>query len=318
MRRRSLAILSTAAVAALALAGCSAETPEEEPTTEAAADLCDAAAPAGDAIDAVEVDGDFGSEASVTFDAPLEMDEIEAKVITEGEGDPLETGEYISYAATVFDAETGEKVGAEGYEAGSALPAAVSTDNIFGMALGCATPGTRVAFTFPGQTTSDGTAYASQVYVLDFFETVPTAATGEEQDPVDGFPTVDVAEDGTPSVTLPEDFSEPDETEIAELKAGDGETVEDGDTVFVQYLGVKGSDGSEFDSSWSRGEPTQFSTSGVIEGFTKALVGQKVGSQVIAVIPPAEGYGASDGNELQDETLVFVVDILGTLHASES
>lgn len=319
MRQRSLAILSTAAVAALALAGCSSEgSPEDadEQAPDAAADLCDVAAPSGDAIDSVEVSGDFGSEAEATFDAPLEMSEIERKVVIEGSGDALESGEYVRYAATVFDAETGEKLGTEGYEDGSTLPAAVDAENPFGEFLGCATPGTRVAFTFPGQATQDGAEGTSQIYVLDFFETVETAAWGEEQEAPEGLPAVDVADDGTPSVTLPDDFTAPEETEIATLKEGDGDVVEDGDTVFVQYLGVKGSDGSEFDSSWSRGAPTSFATDAVIPGFTKALVGQKVGSQAIAVIPADEGYGSSEGHELQDETLVFVVDILATMHAA--
>ncbi|WP_162621796.1 FKBP-type peptidyl-prolyl cis-trans isomerase [Microbacterium suaedae] len=318
MRQRSLAILSTAAVAALALAGCSSEgSPEDadESTNEAAVDLCDAAAPSGDAIDSVEVSGDFGSEAEATFDAPLEVSEVERKVVIEGSGDAIESGEYIRYAATVFDAESGDKLGTEGYEEGSTLPAAVEAENLFGQFLGCATPGTRVAFTYPGQT-QEGAETASQIYVLDFFDTTPTAAWGDEQDAPEGLPIVDVADDGAPSVTLPDDFSAPEETEVATLKEGDGEVVEDGDTVFVQYLGVKGSDGSEFDSSWSRGAPTSFATDAVIPGFTKALVGQKVGSQSIAVIPAEEGYGSSEGHELQDETLVFVVDILATMHAA--
>ncbi|MEE2814539.1 MAG: FKBP-type peptidyl-prolyl cis-trans isomerase, partial [Actinomycetota bacterium] len=69
----------------------------------------------------------------------------------------------------------------------------------------------------------------------------------------------------------------------------------------------------EFDSSWSRdATPSQFPTSGVVAGFRKALEGQNVGSQVIVEIPPADGYGAVEGSELKDETLVFVIDILGT------
>ncbi|WP_221585727.1 FKBP-type peptidyl-prolyl cis-trans isomerase [Microbacterium sp. G2-8] len=319
MRRRSLAILSTAAVAALALAGCSSDQsgdPEAD-GTEAPASLCDAAAPEGDAVSSIEVTGEVGEEAEATFEAPLEMAEIERTVIVEGEGDPLEAGDYISYGATVYDGESGEKMGSEGYDEASSLPAAVTADNIFGQALGCATPGTRVAFTFPGQTAEDGTAYPSQVYVLDFFESVPTQATGEPQDLPDGFPALETADDGTPTVTVPDGFETPETTELADSMVGDGDEVQDGDTVFVQYLGVKASDGSEFDSSWSRGAPTSFPTSGVIEGFTKALVGQKVGSQVVAVIPPSEGYGASDGHELQDETLIFVVDILGTMRTPE-
>ncbi|WP_029151024.1 FKBP-type peptidyl-prolyl cis-trans isomerase [Microbacterium indicum] len=322
MRRRSLAILSTAAIAVLALAGCSSSDSSDAdatatPSASAAADLCDAAADSGDAIDGVEVSGDFGSPAEVTFDAPLDVTDIQRKVITEGEGDPLTAGEYIDYAAVVYDADSGEQLGSEGYEEASSLPAPVAADNIFGMSLGCATPGTRVAFTVPSQTSSsDGTTTPNLVYVMDFLDTARTAAWGEEQEPQDGFPTVELADDGTPSVTIPDGFETPDTTELEQLKQGDGITVEDGDTVFVQYLGVQTSDGTEFDSSWSRGTPTSFATSGVIEGFTKALVGQKVGSQVLAVIPPSEGYGDSDSSDLQDETLVFVVDILGTMRAA--
>lgn len=99
------------------------------------------------------------------------------------------------------------------------------------------------------------------------------------------------------------------------LKQGDGAEVADGDTVTVQYQGVNWRTGKVFDQSWTRGAPSQFATNQVIKGFTKALVGQKVGSQVIAVIPPDMGYGAA-GSESAGikgtDTLVFVVDILAT------
>ena len=88
-------------------------------------------------------------------------------------------------------------------------------------------------------------------------------------------------------------------------------SIQPGDTAFVQYTGVKWSDGSVFDSSWDRGQPAAFPTNGVVAGFQQALEGQQVGSQVLVVIPPAAGYGAQEGSELQNETLVFVVDILG-------
>ena len=99
------------------------------------------------------------------------------------------------------------------------------------------------------------------------------------------------------------------------LKKGDGETVADGASVTVHYTGVIWATGETFDSSWTRGEPATFSTSGVVEGFSAALVGQTVGSQVLAVIPPAQGYGdtppESSGIGATD-TLVFVIDILAT------
>ncbi|NKF33004.1 hypothetical protein HER21_42010, partial [Pseudomonas sp. BGM005] len=94
----------------------------------------------------------------------------------------------------------------------------------------------------------------------------------------------------------------------------DGPVVASGDLVTVQYRGVKWSDGSEFDSSWSRdAAPAQFPTTGVVTGFKAALEGQKVGSQVIVTMPPRDGYGEGEINEndLVGESLVFVVDILG-------
>ena len=86
----------------------------------------------------------------------------------------------------------------------------------------------------------------------------------------------------------------------------------------VQYTGVRWSDGKTFDSTWDKGGvPTSFSTTGVVAGFQKALEGQTVGSQVLVVIPPKDGYGEGDinANDLKGETLVFVVDIIGAQKA---
>ena len=102
---------------------------------------------------------------------------------------------------------------------------------------------------------------------------------------------------------------------IEALKKGSGKTVSAGDTVTVHYTGVIWASGTVFDSSWKGGKPISFATTGVIPGFGKALVGQKVGSQVIAVIPPGDGYGATppEGSGIAaTDTLVFVVDILAT------
>jgi peptidylprolyl isomerase len=102
------------------------------------------------------------------------------------------------------------------------------------------------------------------------------------------------------------------------LKKGSGPKVKEGEPVTVHYTGVLWDTKKVFDSSWKSGAPATFPISGVVPGFGKAMVGQTVGSQVIAVIPPADGYGP-DGNQ-QDpntpdqisgtDTMVFVIDIL--------
>jgi peptidylprolyl isomerase len=314
VRLRPLGLLSAAAIAAIALAGCSAQDTEEPQATGAPVDLCDAAAESGDAVESVSVEGEQGAPATATFETPVEFEDVQRLVLEEGDGEPLETGEFVDYAMTAYDAASGDEIGEIGYEAGELLPTMVSPDSIFGELIGCAAPGSRIVAGLPAQ---QGTDAAAQIYVLDVLGVTPTAAWGEQQEPAEGMPTVELAEDGAPTVTVPDGMETPETTELSVLKEGDGVTVEEGDNVFLQYAGVQLSDGSEFDSSWSRGAPTSLRTTGVVEGFKKALEGQTVGSQVLAVIPPAEGYGGEDGHELQEETLVFVVDILGTQHMAQ-
>jgi hypothetical protein len=308
VRIRSLATLSLAAAATLVLAGCSGAAEPEASPTGTPGDLCAAAAAPGELSDSIDVEGDFDEIATASFDAPLEITDVQRTVVTEGDGDPIAGGDYITYALTAFDAESGEQVGALGYTEGELLPQQVSPDNPLGQFLGCAPVGSRVVTTLPANGQSPAT-----VYVLDLTGVTPTVAWGEDQEPVEGFPTVELAEDGEPTVTIP-DADAPTEVELETLKLGDGPEVLPGDQVMVQYEGVRWSDGEEFDSSWTRGAPATFGTDQVVDGFRQALEGQTVGSQVLVVVPPAAGYGASEGHELQNETLVFVVDILATQH----
>lgn len=314
VRIRPLAVLSAAALSAVILAGCSGSAePSASPTsTEAAVDLCSAAAPSGAASDAVTVEGEVGQESTATFTAPLDITELQTTVIAEGSGDPVAAGDFISYALTAFSADTGEKLGTIGYGDSPVLPAQISADNPLGQVLGCATPGTRVVATFPPSDPNAG-----EVYIFDLLAIVPTAAWGTEQTPAAGLPTVTLADDGAPTIELPGGDA-PTDLQLDVLKKGDGATVATGDTVLVQYTGVKWSDGSVFDSSWEKGAPTSFTTTGVVPGFQQALEGQTVGSQVLVVIPPALGYGEGEINDadLKGETLVFVVDILGVQHAT--
>ncbi|NDE68528.1 MAG: hypothetical protein EB057_00430, partial [Microbacteriaceae bacterium] len=117
-----------------------------------------------------------------------------------------------------------------------------------------------------------------------------------------------------PSFSAPKDFQK------ATLIKGAGEVVKTGDSVTVHYVGwVWGTEiGAAFESSWESGNgPATFTLKtgdgGLIPGFVKALDGETVGSQVIASMPAADGYGV-DGNGSSipgGATLLFVVDILG-------
>ncbi|UFU02332.1 FKBP-type peptidyl-prolyl cis-trans isomerase [Ruania suaedae] len=117
-----------------------------------------------------------------------------------------------------------------------------------------------------------------------------------------------------PVLTFPESAA-PAELEIEVLSAGEGPLVEAGQTIDVNYFGqVWG--GSMFDNSYDRGSSIQFpiGVGTVIAGWDNSLVGQPIGSRVLVSIPPHEGYGPNGVPQAGiggDDTLVFVVDILG-------
>lgn len=309
MRFRPLAVVSIAVLSGVLLVGCGATGEPETSPTGSPADLCASAAAPGEQSDSVTVDGEVGADSTATFAAPLEVTEIERTVLQEG-AEPLTAGDFVSYAYTVFDATSGDKIAALGYQDGEVLPTQVSAE-AGGQLFGCSGPGSRIVATAPA---TDSTP--AVVYVLDVLSIVPTAAWGDPQPPVDGFPAVELAADGAPTITVP-GGEPPTETQIEVLKKGPGATVAPGDTVLVQYTGALWSDGQVFDSSWEDGVPVSFATTGVVPGFAKALEGQTVGSQVLAVIPPVDGYGDAEQNGIPaNSTLVFVVDILGTVHAT--
>jgi len=95
------------------------------------------------------------------------------------------------------------------------------------------------------------------------------------------------------------------------LKKGEGESVSPGDTVRVHYRGTL-IDGTEFDSSYTRGQPAQFKVTAVIRGWTEALQMMKVGDQWELFIPSSLAYGdRAQGDKIPPgSTLIFDVELL--------
>ena len=95
------------------------------------------------------------------------------------------------------------------------------------------------------------------------------------------------------------------------LKAGTGKKPTDADTVECHYRGTL-INGTEFDSSYARGQPATFPVSGVIPGWTEALKLMPVGSKWQLFVPAALGYGARGaGGEIgPNATLLFEVELL--------
>jgi peptidylprolyl isomerase len=128
-------------------------------------------------------------------------------------------------------------------------------------------------------------------------------------------PTVSPGLAGKPAITIPK-TAPPTTLSSTTLIQGTGAATVAGDELVVQYIGEIWATGKEFDSSWSRSIPAGF-TIGVgdlIPAWDKDLVGVKVGTRLLLVVPPADGYGAtgeSSAGISATDTLVFVVDVLG-------
>jgi peptidylprolyl isomerase len=107
----------------------------------------------------------------------------------------------------------------------------------------------------------------------------------------------------------------PAELLIEDVTVGDGEEATTGQHVSVHYVGVAFSSGKEFDASYNRGEAFDFPLGGgqVIAGWDRGVAGMRVGGRRKLTIPPELGYGVrgADGVIKPNETLIFVVDLLG-------
>lgn len=95
------------------------------------------------------------------------------------------------------------------------------------------------------------------------------------------------------------------------MTEGDGKQPGGEDTVVVHYRGTL-TDGTEFDSSYKRGQPATFSLSGIIAGWREILQLMKTGSKWEVVIPPEQGYGerGAGGSIGPNETLVFEIELI--------
>lgn len=284
--RAALALL-VALVATLVLAACTE--PEDATPTPLNTDLA--------------VIGSSGAPPELQYRAPLDVPEPTSEVVWPGAGAELVDGGPLLlnlYAEDVSDGTVLQNTYTD------APRWRALTDESVGRDLRDLLRGQRVGARLLRLEEDDGVPVALVVDVL------PTRASGEAVAPVEGLPTVTLADDGAPSITVPPETAAPAGLVVQPLIRGDGRQVEVGQVVTVRYTGVRWSDGEVFDSTWADGAaPTSImmGLGEVIEGWEQGLLEQSVGSQVLLVVPPDLAYGDT-ANPLAGETLVYVVDIL--------
>ena len=157
-------------------------------------------------------------------------------------------------------------------------------------------------------------------------ESVSTNSSNDTPTPIEIVPTPTPAGDVDnsdltvkPLVTIPPS-SPSTELMIEDLVVGSGSSVDVGDFLIMDYVGVSYSTGLQFDASWDRGSPFPFELGAgrVIQGWDQGIVGMAVGGRRSLTIPPDLAYGengSGSGSIGPNETLIFVVDLLASVPA---
>ncbi len=118
-----------------------------------------------------------------------------------------------------------------------------------------------------------------------------------------------------PDVEVPSGQPPPRELELEDITVGDGDEAVSGRDVEVHYVGVSWATGRQFDASWDRGDTFTFGLGQgqVIPGWDEGVAGMRVGGRRRITIPPDLAYGQAGAGGVigPDETLVFVVDLVG-------
>jgi peptidylprolyl isomerase len=320
--RRAAALVITPVLAVLAVAGCSSSS-SPSPASSSAAPV------ATDTYKSVTVTGAFGKAPKVTIPKETGTGNLLTKTLIEGTGAKLTTADGMigNYVAYDWSGKTNKLLGSS-YTSGSpsifvgqllpGLETALIGQKLGSRVLAVIPP--KDAFGTTGNTSEGIGAKDTLVFVIDMSSTFPTTSVAGTQSTNGGgtLPTVTPPKSGStagPTVTVDTKATAPKALQVTTLIKGTGAKVKSGQDLAVQYTGVIWRTGKVFDSSWSRNQPftTVIGQGQVIKGWDTGLVGQTVGSRVMLVIPPAQGYGsagASSAGIKGTDTLVFVVDIL--------
>lgn len=289
-------------------------TPSESPTTSATP----TPVPVSDTIDGIVVSEALETKPVVRFEPPFAVDQTRWRVITPGSG-PTVTGEAIIDAQYVgINARTGQQFDAS-WDRGA--PAALSLQQVvpgFTKGLTDRRVGDRVLIAMPGPDgydASGGNAAAgievgdTLIFVVDILAASVTAPTGEQVAPPAGLPTVG-DEGGRPTLTIPAGAQPPAELVVQPLVRGTQRAVGENDFVMVHYRSWSWKTGQVLEDKYE--QPDSGAIAETIPAWRKGIVGQPIGSRVLLVAPPAEGYPEGSNNPPVDkgDTVVYVVDIL--------
>lgn len=312
MRLHPIAALAAVPALVLALAACAPTEEPQEPET-IGTDSPVACTPSGPISEAISVSDNVGEQPEIDFNAPVSVSAVQRTVVVEGDGPTLQDNAIAQIHFTLVNGESGTEIDSTGYTVEGLFQANVDENVLLSglvKTIRCAKVGSRIVSVVPPTD-----AFGSQgneslginpddalVFVVDVVDVLQPAAWEDD------VPEVTFADDGTPTVTLP-DTAPPAELVMTVLEQGDGETVTASSAPQLDYQGTSWDTGEVFDQSYGK-QPIALPATQYVKGFTAALLGQKVGSTLLVSIPPALAYGTDPAaHDLGGQTLVFLIQI---------
>jgi hypothetical protein len=292
----------------------------------------------GTASDSISATGAFGKNPTPHIPTPTVTTKVEVSALKKGTGMLLGPDDIADVQISLYTGADGKLGGSTGSSSGfskaSSVQITVGYKDAIARSLECMTVGSRIATVLTAKdyfgsaktATAQGVpATTSLVVVMDIVNGYRGRAVGVLQPLQSGFPSVVTSPNGTPGLTL--DLQEPPKTLQSELvRGGSGPKVKAGERVLLQVQGIAWSNPAPtgtFDSTWTTLDPRYYTLTALSKnagsesldpGSVKSLIGKRIGSQVLVVVPPKYGYpnGKEPSGYPTGETLIFVYDILGS------
>jgi peptidylprolyl isomerase len=274
-------------------------------------------------LDVIAVSG-TDKAPTLTFETkPFTVKETTTKVITAGTGAKTIKANPVIFNYSVFNGNDGKQIDTSFGKGVASIDLSASTI-LTGLGKGMTGQpiGSRLLVAIPpaeaygpeGDPPAVG-ATDTVVFLIDVVSDItPLAtATGVAVPPKAGLPTATVDGAKPAQIKVPKTAA-PTTLVIQPLIKGAGPVVKADQSIKANYTGVLWKDGTKFDASGDNGGPwsTSIGTGEAFPGWDKGLVGATVGSRVLLVVPPADGFGAKGSPPLigATDTMVFVIDIL--------
>jgi FKBP-type peptidyl-prolyl cis-trans isomerase len=327
MRRRRVAALAiTSLLAVGVIAGCGSSS-SSSAAAGSSSSASSSASSGADTYTSVTATGAFGKAPTVTIPAKTGSGALYTKTLIQGTGPALTTSQSLlgNFVLYVWSGKTHKLIGSTYSDGvptlftGSLLPGletALEGQKVGSRVLAVIPPAD--AFGAAGNSSIGVGPTDTVVFVVDMVKSFANSAGVPGTQTSNGggtLPTVTAGAAGKgPTITIPSTAA-PKTLQVKALIKGTGPVVKKGQYLVVQYTGVNYRTKKVFDSSWSRSEPfaTVIGEGQVIPGWDTGLVGQTVGSRVMLVIPPKDGYGSAGSSSAGikgTDTLVFAVDII--------